>query len=89
MGTSAGSLLAQKDIVADGVDDPTVYPGLKGDSSALGFIDFYLYVHYGGHYWGDDDEIISKYYARLNCVKLSDKQAATVDGDKVEIVTAP
>jgi len=88
MGTSAGSIIVQKDIVADGVDDPTIYPALSGDTSALGFIDFYLYVHYGGHYWGNDDEIFGKYYAHLNCVKLSDKQAVIVDGDKIEIVTA-
>ena len=89
MGTSAGSLLAQKDIVADGVDDPKFGPELNGDFSALGFIDFYLYVHYGSHYWGNDDEYIRKYYSELNYEKLSDKQAVTVDGDKIEIVTAP
>jgi len=89
MGTSAGSLIAQKDIVADGVDDPKFGPHLNGDYSALGFIDFYLYVHYGSHYWGDDDEYIRKYYAHLNYKKLSDKQAITVDGEKIEVVTAP
>ena len=89
MGTSAGSLIAQKDIVADGVDDPKFGPDLNGDYSALGFIDFYLYVHYGSHYWGDDDEYIRKYYAELNYKKLSDKQAITVDGEKIEVVTAP
>jgi len=88
MGTSAGSLIAQKDIVADGVDDPKFGPDLKGDFSALGFIDFYMYVHYGSHYWGDDDAYIDKYYAKLNYVKLSDKQAVTVDGGKIEVVTA-
>ena len=89
MGTSAGSLLLQKDIVADGVDDPKYGPDLNGDFSALGFIDFYLYVHYGSHYWGDDDEYIKEYYAKLNYKKISDKQAVTVDGEKIEIVTVP
>jgi len=89
MGTSAGSLIAQKDIVADGVDDPKFGPELHGDSSALGFIDFYLYVHYGSHYWGDDDAYINQYYAKLNYKKISDKQAVTVNGEKIEIVTAP
>ena len=89
MGTSAGSIIVQKDIVADGVDDPKFGPDLDGDFSALGMIDFYLYVHYGSHYWGDDDEYIDKYYSKLNYKKLNDKQAVTVDGDKVEIVTAP
>jgi dipeptidase E len=88
MGTSAGSILAQKYMVADGVDDPKFGPDLNGDYSALGLIDFYLYVHYGSHYWGDDDEYIRKYYAQLDYKKLSDKQAVTVDGDKIEIVTA-
>jgi len=89
MGTSAGSLIAQKDIVADGVDDPKFGPDLNGDYSALGFIDFYLYVHYGSHYWGDDDEYIRKYYSKLDYKKLTDKQAVTIHGDKIEIVTAP
>jgi len=88
MSTSAGSLIMQKDIVADGVDDPALGPDLNGDCSALGFIDFYLYVHYGSHYWGDDDEYISKHYAKLDYKKLTDKQAVTVDGEKIEIVTA-
>ena len=88
MGTSAGSIIVQKDIVADGVDDPKFAPELNGDFTALGFIDFYLYVHYGSHYWGDDDEYIRKYYSGLNYKKLTDKQAVTVDGDQIEIVTA-
>ncbi|MCL2356636.1 MAG: Type 1 glutamine amidotransferase-like domain-containing protein [Defluviitaleaceae bacterium] len=86
--TSAGSLVLQKDIVADGVDDPKFGPELNGDYSALGFIDFYMYVHYGSNYWGDDDEYIRKYYADLDYKKLNDKQAVIVRGDKIEIVTA-
>ena len=89
MGTSAGSIIVQKDIVADGVDDPKLGPELNGDFSALGFIDFYLYVHYGSHYWGDDDAYIDKYYSKLNYKKISDNQAVTVYGEKIEIVTAP
>ena len=88
MGTSAGSLLAQQDLVADGVDDPKFGSDLNGDFSALGFIDFYLYVHYGSHYCGDDDECINKYYAKLNYKKISNEQAVTVYGEKIEIVTA-
>ena len=88
MGTSAGSILVQKDLVADGVDDPKFGPDLNGDFTALGFIDFYLYVHYGSHYWGDDDEYIRKYYSKLDYMKISDKQAVTVNSDKIEIVTS-
>jgi len=88
MGTSAGSLIAQKDIIADGVDDPKFSPELNGEFSALGFIDFYLYVHYGSNYWGNDDEYIDKYYSKFNYKKLTDKQAVTVDGEKIEVVTA-
>ena len=62
---------------------------LNGDFSGLGFIDFYLYVHYGRHYWGDDEESFNKYYAHLNCIKIDDNQAVTVDGNEIEIVTAP
>jgi dipeptidase E len=89
MGTSAGSVLMQRDFIADGVDDPKLAPDLNGDYSGLGCIDFYLYVHYGSHYWGDDDEIISKYYAQLNYKKIMDNQAVAIDGEKIETVTAP
>ena len=88
MGTSAGSLIMQKDIVDDGIEKPEFAPDLNGDFSALGIIDFYLYVHYGSHYWGDDDEYIRKFYDKLNYVKISDKQAVTVNGDGIQIVTA-
>jgi len=89
IGSSAGSLLMQKNIVADGMDAPNIGSELNGDFSALGFIDFYLYVHYGSHYWGDDDERFNEYYAKLDCKKLSDKQAVTIDDERIEIVTAP
>jgi len=89
MGTSAGSLIVQKDIVAEENDDPKFGPDLNGDFSGLGFIDFYLYVHYGRHYFGNDDEEFNKYYAHLNCIKIDDNQAVTVEGEKIEIVTAP
>ena len=90
MGTSAGSLLVQKDIIAEeGVEDPALGPELNGDTSALGLVDFYMYVHYGSHFWGDDDECYEKLYAPVNAIKISDKQAVTLDGEKVEVVTAP
>ncbi|MCL2287172.1 MAG: Type 1 glutamine amidotransferase-like domain-containing protein [Firmicutes bacterium] len=88
MGTSAGSLIMQKDIVDDGIEKPELATDLNGDFSALGIIDFYLYVHYGSHYWGDDDEYIRKFYDKLNYVKISDKQAVTVNGNDIKIVTA-
>ena len=75
--------------MADGVENPELSPDLNGDFTALGFIDFYLYVHYGSNFWGDDDEYIRKFYDKLDYVKITDKQAVTVVGDKVEIVTAP
>ena len=88
--TSAGGIILQKDIVDDGIEKPEFATDLKGDYTALGIIDFYLYVHYGSHYWGDDDECIRKYYdGKLDYVKISDKQAVSVKGDKIEVVTAP
>jgi len=90
MGTSAGSLLVQKDIIAEeGVEDPALGPELNGDATALGLVDFYMYVHYGSHFWGDDDECYEKLYAHVNAIKISDKQAVIVNGDKIEVVTAP
>ena len=88
MGTSAGSVIMQKSILPDGVDDPKYGPELNGDFSGLGFIDFYLYVHYGSHFWGDDDEYIRKYYLKHKYKLISDKQVLTVEGDKIEILTA-
>ena len=89
IGTSAGSILLQKNIIIDEVEDFTYAPDLNGDTSGLGIIDSYMYVHYGSHYFGDDDECYEKYYAHHNAIKVSDKQAAIVDGAKVELVTAP
>ena len=88
MSTSAGAIIMQKDIIADGIENSDL-PDLNGDFTALGFIDFYLYVHYGSHYWGDDDECIRKYYKDLDFKTISDKQVVTVEGEKVEILTAP
>jgi len=89
MGTSAGSVLMQKDFIDDGVDDSAIAPDLNGDLSGLGFIDFYLSVHHGRHYFGDDEERFNKYYTHLDCIKIDDNQAVTVNGDKIEVVTAP
>jgi dipeptidase E len=89
IGTSAGSLLLQKGIVADGVENLELAPDLNGDFSALSIIDFYLYVHYGHNYFGNDDQLISTYYDKLDFKRISDKQVVTVDGEKIEIVTAP
>jgi len=89
IGTSAGSILLQKNIIADEAEDFTHAPDLNGDTSGLGIIDSYMYVHYGSHYFGDDDECYEKYYAHHNALKVSDKQAVIVDGAKVELVTAP
>ena len=79
----------QPNIVVDGVDTPDVAPELGDDFSGLGLIDFYLYVHYGHNYFGDDDEFFQNHYAKLNVIKIADNQAVTVLGDKVSIVTAP
>ena len=89
MGTSAGSVLLQKYFVDDGIDDSKFGSDLNGDFSGLGFVDFYLFVHYGHNYFCDDEELFNTYYTNLNCIKISDNQAVTVYGDKVEIVTAP
>jgi len=83
--TSAGSLLVQQEIIADDVDLPEKGPELNGDHRALRLIDFYLYVHYGHHYYGNDDDCISKYYQNLNLIRISDQQVVTVKGDLVEV----
>lgn len=88
IGTSAGSAILQKDIIADGTESLEIAPDLNGDYSALGIVDFYLYVHYGHNYYGDDDECIAKYYNELDLIKISDKQAVTVDGEAIEIIAA-
>lgn len=87
IGTSAGSIIMQKDIISDGTENLDIAPDLNGDFSALSIINFYLYVHYGHNYWGDDDQYISKYYAKLDLKKISDKQVITVSGEKIEIIT--
>ena len=89
MGTSAGSAIVQKDIFVDHSEDDSRAPELNGDFSALGFVDFYLHVHYGRNYFGDDEKVHNKYYAHLNCIKIDDNQAVTIDGNKMEIIAAP
>ncbi|MCL2819682.1 MAG: Type 1 glutamine amidotransferase-like domain-containing protein [Oscillospiraceae bacterium] len=86
--TSAGSLIMQNDIIADNTDRAGMAPDLNGDFSALAVIDFYMYVHYGHNYWGDDDESIKLYYNKPELIKINDKQVVTVDGEKASILTA-
>jgi dipeptidase E len=85
--TSAGSLLVQKYIVADGIENLELAPQLNGDFTALSFIDFFIYVHYGHNYWGDDDECILKYYDKLEVKKINDRQVIAVDGENVQILS--
>jgi dipeptidase E len=89
MGTSAGSILMQKNIITDEVEDFTYAPELNEDTSGLGIVDFCMYVHYGSHYFGDDDVCYEKHYAHYNAIKVSDKQAVLVSGNNVEVLTAP
>jgi len=46
-------------------------------------------VHYGHNYFGADAELFEKYYTDLNCIKIADNQAVTVDGERVKTFTAP
>ncbi|MCL2663325.1 MAG: Type 1 glutamine amidotransferase-like domain-containing protein [Oscillospiraceae bacterium] len=85
--TSAGSLIMQKKIINDNADRVEDAPDLKGDFSALSIIDFYIYVHYGHNYYGNDDECIDKYYSNLELIKINDKQVVTVTGEKVEVLS--
>ncbi|MCL2857098.1 MAG: peptidase E [Oscillospiraceae bacterium] len=89
IGTSAGSNLVQKGFIDDGVDDTRFGLELNGDFSGLGFIDFYLFPHYGHNYFCNDKELFDKYYVSVDCIKIADNQAVTVDGEKIETITAP
>ena len=86
--TSAGSLIMQKKIINDNADRVEDAPDLKNDFSALSIIDFYIYVHYGHNYYGNDDECIDKYYSNLELIKISDKQVVTVLGEQVKVLSA-
>jgi len=88
MSTSAGSLLLQKHLVFDGVENLELAPSLNGDFTALSVIDFFIYVHYGHNYWGDDEEYMRKYYDKFDVLKISNEQVITVDGENIEILTA-
>lgn len=85
IGSSAGSLITQKDLLSDEVDDPQLAPDLKGDYTALGYLDFYLYVHYGGHYWGNDDQFIERYYTNVDYRTLTDQQVVMMQGNHIKI----
>jgi len=86
--TSAGSLIMQKKIINDNSDRVEDAPNLKNDFSALSIIDFYIYVHYGHNYYGNDDECIDKYYNDLELIKINDKQVVTVIDEQVEVLSA-
>ena len=89
LSTSAGSCILSDNIIADGIESPDAAPALNGDFSALSIIDFYIYPHYGHDYSETSDkQILSQYYDKLNVKPISDKQAVTVDGETIAIITA-
>lgn len=89
IGTSAGSCILSRNIVVDGIESLDTAPYLKGDLSALSIVDFYIYPHYGHDYFEKPDkQIVSQYYNQLDVKLISDKQAITIKGDQIEIITA-
>jgi dipeptidase E len=89
IGASAGSMLVSKNIeYAKHLDNPAAAPGLNGDFSALGLVDFCVVPHFTNPPFKKAGEAIVKAYSdKLNLRPISNDQAIVVDGDRAETLT--
>lgn len=87
IGESAGSIVATADIeYAEGMDDKSIAKNLAS-TKAINLINFYPLVHYGEFPFAEISyERERKYNGKLNLIKINNKQAITVEDDKIEIV---
>jgi dipeptidase E len=90
IGASAGSMIASKDIeYAKYMDSPKAAQGLGDNFAALGVVDFYVVPHCANFpFKKAAEKIISKYSDTLDLRPISNNQVVSVEGEKVEILTA-
>ncbi|GHV40680.1 putative peptidase Lmo0363 [Clostridia bacterium] len=90
VGASAGSMILAPNIeYVKHMDDPVDAPGLNGDFNALGVTDFSVVPHcVNAPFKKAAEKIIAQYGGVLDLRPIANNQAITVDGDKIEIVSA-
>jgi dipeptidase E len=89
IGASAGSMILSKNIeYVQHMDNPGDAPDLNGDFTALSVTDFSVVPHCtNAPFKKAAKKIIATYSDTLDLRPISNNQAVTVDGDKVEIIT--
>ncbi|GHU36862.1 putative peptidase Lmo0363 [Clostridia bacterium] len=90
IGASAGSMILAPNIeYVKHMDNPGDAPELNGDFNALGITDFSVVPHCVNFpFKKSAEKIIAQYSDTLDLRSIANNQAVTVDGDKIEIVTA-
>ncbi|GHV42951.1 putative peptidase Lmo0363 [Clostridia bacterium] len=90
IGASAGSMILAPNIeYVKHMDNPADAPELNGDFSALGVTDFSVVPHCANApFKKAAEKIIAQYSETLDLRPIANHQAITVDGDKIEIVSA-
>ena len=89
IGSSAGSAILSKDIgYIKYMDSPNAAPNLNDDFSALSVVDFCIVPHSTNYQFkGAAAKTIKIFSKTLDIRAISDNQAITVNGDKVETLT--
>ncbi|MDR2973620.1 MAG: Type 1 glutamine amidotransferase-like domain-containing protein [Propionibacteriaceae bacterium] len=90
IGASAGSMILVKDIsYVQHMDSPAAAPNLDGDFTALGVVDFCVVPHATNTPFKKAASRIQTSYAdSLDLRPISNNQAITVSGDRIDILTA-
>ena len=89
IGASAGSMVVSKNIeYVKSMDSPAAAPDLNDDFSALAAVDFCVVPHCANFpFKKAAAKIIAAYSDKLDLRPISNNQAITVDGDKIEMIT--
>lgn len=89
IGSSAGSAIVSKDIgYVKYMDSPDAAPDLNCDFSALSVVDFCIVPHLTNFpFKKAAEKTVKEFSETLDIRAISNNQAVTVDGDKVETIT--
>ena len=90
IGSSAGSAILSKDIgYIRYMDSPDAAPDLNGSFSALSVVDFYIVPHLNHFLFKKAAaKTVKEFSETLDIRAISNNQVITVNGDKVETLTA-
>ena len=90
IGSSAGSMILSKDIgYARYMDSPDIAQDLHGTFSSLSVIDFFIVPHFTDFPFMEvAEKTVAEFSDTLDIRPISNNQVITVDGEKVELLTA-